>query len=117
MPSADRVPVKSTQSKAAVARLGCRDLRTDRLGALSVHCPFQLRERALSAQLLKPPGEQAPYSVCRGPSAPRPAVRRPVGKLFVRRYPPNAGIPADSEVSGTKFGPGRLRSKDTARHE
>ena len=40
MLSADRVPVKSTQLKAAVAQVGCPDLRVDRLGALSLSLPF-----------------------------------------------------------------------------
>ena len=31
--------------------VGCPDLRVDRLGALSLYCPFQLRERALSARV------------------------------------------------------------------
>lgn len=47
MLSADQVPVKSTQSKAALAKMECPDLRVNRLGALVVCLPFQpqLRER------------------------------------------------------------------------
>jgi hypothetical protein len=44
MLSADQVPVKSTQSKAALAKMECPDLRVNRLGALFVCHPFQLRE-------------------------------------------------------------------------
>ena len=45
MLSADQVPVKSTQSKAALAKMECPDLRVNRLGALFVCHPFQLRKR------------------------------------------------------------------------
>ena len=45
MLSADQVPVKSTQSKAALAKMECPDLRVDRLGALFVRCSFQPHER------------------------------------------------------------------------
>jgi hypothetical protein len=39
------------------------------------------------------------------------------GTFFVVDIPSNAWSPADSEASGTKLGPGRLRSKGTARQE
>src|SRR5688572_4716614 len=51
MLSARSGPGQKHAVKAAVARAGCPDLRVDRLGALSLYCPFQLRERALSARV------------------------------------------------------------------